>query len=139
MISNDDLEAFGYYGYWGKEVPDNLGDTPQDMVREFMSVTEQPPNSDVYYTLIKEEYSEWLMEVLNNSPKKELKELADLAYVIFGYAECMGWDLMEALRRVHQNNVGRCVQPDGTVKRRGDGKILKNPDYPKVDLKDLIK
>lgn len=138
MISNDDLEAFGYYGYWGKEVPDNSGDTPQDMVREFMSVTEQPPNPDVYYTLVKEEYSEWLIEVLNNSPEKELKELADLAYVIFGYAECMGWDLMEALRRVHDSNISRCVQEDGSVHYRHDGKVLKREDAPKCDLSDLV-
>lgn len=48
MISNDDLEAFGYYGYWGKEATDNSGGTPQDMVKEFMSVAEQSPNPDVY-------------------------------------------------------------------------------------------
>lgn len=138
MISNDDLEAFGYYGYWGKEVPNNSGDTPQDMAREFQEFFKQNPDPELYYDLVKAEFSEWVAEVLNNSPEKELKELADLAYTIFGYAECMGWDLMEALRRVHQNNLGRCVQPDGTVKRREDGKILKNPDYPKVDLSDLL-
>jgi len=46
--------------------------------------------------------------------------------------------LDEAVRRVHENNVGRCVQPDGTVKRREDNKILKNKDFPKVDLSDLL-
>jgi len=50
----------------------------------------------------------------------------------------MGYDLDEAVRRVHENNVGRCVQPDGSVKRREDGKIIKNKDYPKVNLTDLV-
>jgi len=36
------------------------------------------------------------------------------------------------------NNMGRCMQPDGSVKRREDGKIIKNKDYPAVDLSDLI-
>jgi predicted HAD superfamily Cof-like phosphohydrolase len=69
---------------------------------------------------------------------KELKELADLTYVIFGYARVRGWNLLEAVSRVHENNMGRCVQPDGSIKRREDGKVLKNPDYPAVDLSDLV-
>lgn len=118
--------------YAGSAVSQN----PQDLVEEFMFLTGQIPDQDLYETLIYEEFFEWGEATLGS--EEELKELADLAYVIFGYAECMGWDLMEAIRRVNQNNVGRCVQPDGTVKRREDGKILKNPDYPKVDLSDLL-
>ena len=34
--------------------------------------------------------------------------------------------------------MGRMYQPDGTIKRRDDGKILKNKEYPKVDLADLV-
>ena len=52
-------------------------------------------------------------------------------------AHC-GYDLDEAVRRVHINNMGRMLQPDGTIKRREDGKIIKNPDYPKVKLDDLV-
>jgi len=59
-------------------------------------------------------------------------------YVLYGYALAMGYDLDTAVERVHENNVGRCVQPDGTVKRREDGKILKNKDFPRVDLSDLL-
>jgi hypothetical protein len=47
-------------------------------------------------------------------------------------------DFVEAFRRVHSNNVGRCIQDDGTIKRREDGKITKNPNYQKVDLSDLV-
>jgi len=64
--------------------------------------------------------------------------LADLVYVIYGFANAKGWDLDEAIRRVHVNNLGRCIQPDGTIQRRVDGKILKNKDYPKVNLEDLV-
>lgn len=111
--------------------------TPLDMVREFAKVTGQEPMYQLYAKLIEEEHGEWKAEYAYGSTTDQLKELADLVYVIYGYANARGWNLDEAVRRVHDNNVGRCVQPDGTVKRREDGKILKNKDYPKIDLNDL--
>jgi len=110
--------------------------SPSDMVKEFMSITEQVVDPVLYEGLIVEEFREWQKEL--QCTATDLKELADLVYVCYGYAEACGYDLDEALVRVHQNNVGRCIQPDGTVKRREDGKIMKNPDYPKVQLEDLI-
>lgn len=110
--------------------------TVMDMVTEFAQITGQAPNDKLYERLIEEEFKEWVQEI--DSAHNELKELSDLVYVCYGYAKAKGWDLDEAVRRVHRNNVGRCVQPDGTVKRREDGKILKNPDFPKVILEDLL-
>lgn len=109
--------------------------TPMDMVQEFAKVTGQVPDVKLYEKLVFEEFDEWALEL---QAQPELKELSDLVYVIFGYANAMGWDLMEAVRRVHVNNLGRCVQEDGSVQRRADGKILKRDDYPKVDLSDLV-
>lgn len=106
------------------------------MVREFAAKTGQTPYPFLYEKLITEEYNEWYNEV--EDPENDLKELADLVYVIYGYANAKGYKLDEAIKRVHENNLGRCLQPDGTVKRRPDGKILKNPDYPKVKLGDLL-
>lgn len=101
------------------------------MVREFARVTDQQPDPFLYLELINEEFTEFLeAETTDN----EVKELADLIYVIFGYAVSMRYDLEEAVRRVHENNLGRCIQPDGSVQRRQDGKILKNKDFPKVNL-----
>ena len=125
---------------WNENALDYYEDTkPQtvmEMVREFVTLTEQTPNTMLYADLITEEFEEWMEERVETP--EELKELADLVYVIYGYANAAGYDLDEAIARVHENNMGRCVQPDGTVKRRPDGKILKNPDHPKVDLEDLI-
>ena len=111
--------------------------TPLDMVAEFCKVTGQSPTPSLYVKLIGEEFDEWAKEGMRKS-EADLKELADIVYVLYGYALAMGYDLDEAVRRVHENNVGRCVQPDGTVKRRADGKIIKNKDYPKVNLSDLV-
>jgi len=111
--------------------------TPLDMVKQFANITGQTPTPSLYVKLIGEEFDEWAKEGMTKS-EQDLKELADLVYVIYGYANAMEYDLDEAVRRVHGNNLGRCVQPDGTIKRRADGKIEKNKDYPKVDLSDLL-
>jgi len=117
---------------WVIEIEPNVS----EMVVEFLDLAEQDPTPSLYSTLISEEFGEWV-EALPFS-EEELKELADLVYVIYGYAIACGYDLDEAVRRVHKNNMGRCIQPDGTVKRRDDGKILKNLDHPKVSLTDLL-
>ena len=131
MITEQDLEAFGYWSYETQE-PEK---TPTEMVEEYAKTSGQKPDAGLYAELITEEFEEWVREF---SPVPELKELADLLYVIYGYANARGWDVEEALRRVHKNNMGRMYQPDGTIKRRADGKIEKNKDYPKVDLGDLV-
>ena len=131
MITEHDLEAFGYWSYETQE-PEK---TPTEMVEEYAKTSGQKPDAGLYAELITEEFEEWVREF---SPVPELKELADLLYVIYGYANARGWDVEEALRRVHNNNMRRMYQPDGTIKRRADGKIEKNKDYPKVDLSDLV-
>jgi len=123
-------QAFGYWSH------DTKPQTPTEMVREFVTISGQKPNPDLYSKLISEEFYEWLEAY--EGTQEELKEMADLLYVIYGYANARGWDVEEALRRVHKNNMGRMYQPDGTIKRRADGKIEKNKDYPKVDLGDLV-
>jgi phosphoribosyl-ATP pyrophosphohydrolase len=136
MISGDDLEAFGYWDM--VDAYPEKRPTILDMVEEFRVTMGQEKNSYLSAKLVKEEFTEWRLSRSSYDPKDELKELADLVYVIYGYANSLGWNLDEAVRRVHENNMGRCVQPDGTIKRRQDGKIIKNPEYPKVDLSDLI-
>ena len=66
-----------------------------------------------------------------------LKELADLAYVIYGTAEAFGWDLDEAVKRVHESNMTK-LGADGKVIRREDGKVLKGPYYSDPYLLDLV-
>jgi hypothetical protein len=110
--------------------------TVADMVKEFSKVLEQKPEALLYERLVFEEFDEWSEG--DSHTEDDLKELADLVYVIYGYANACGYDLDEAIRRIHANNLGRCVQPDGTILRREDGKIIKNKAYPKVDLSDLI-
>ena len=112
--------------------------TPTEMVKEYARVSGQAPDVALYQKLMEEEFDEWAEEIVVKDTAAELKELSDLLYVIYGYANARGWDVEEALQRVHRNNMGRMYQPDGTIKRRADGKIEKNKAYPKVDLSDLV-
>ncbi|WP_115727255.1 GNAT family N-acetyltransferase [Actinomyces culturomici] len=54
--------------------------------------------------------------------------LADLVYVIYGMAIESGIDLDAVLAEVQASNLSK-LMPDGTVKLREDGKVLKGPDF----------
>jgi predicted HAD superfamily Cof-like phosphohydrolase len=122
-----------------------LPKTPADMVSEYAEVSQQEGTPMLYRNLIREEYVELTKEMLyagiamgNEDPENELKEMADLIYVLYGYARVKRYNLDRAVERVHLNNMGRMYQPDGTILRRDDGKVMKNKDFPKVDLVDLV-
>ena len=66
-----------------------------------------------------------------------LKELADLVYVCYQYAENMGWFLDEALDRVHKSNMSK-LDTEGNPIYREDGKVLKGPNYKPPILTDLV-
>jgi predicted HAD superfamily Cof-like phosphohydrolase len=66
-----------------------------------------------------------------------LKELADLVYVCYQYAANIGWDLDEALNRVHRSNMSK-LDDNGQPIYRADGKVLKGPSYQPPNLNDLV-
>ena len=72
-----------------------------------------------------------------NHQEHALKELADLIYVCYQYAENMGWFLDEALDRVHKSNMSK-LDEDGNPIYREDGKVLKGPNYKPPNLSDLF-
>ena len=93
--------------------------------------------------LITEEFKEFLEAeaqlYLTSSKVKEdcLKELADLVYVCYQYAVNMGWDLDEAMYRVHESNMSK-LDEEGNPILREDGKVLKGPNYKPPNLEDLV-
>ena len=93
--------------------------------------------------LIVEEFKEFLQAdgfmFMHGQNHQEdcLKELADLVYVCYQYAENMGWFLDEALNRVHLSNMSKLGEDSKPI-RREDGKILKGPNYKPPDLSDLF-
>ena len=95
--------------------------------------------------LISEEYEEFLEahveanEYIQNIRSREacLKELADLVYVAYQYAATAGWNLDEALTRVHESNLSKLDDYLKPIKRE-DGKIIKGPNYQPPTLIDLV-
>ena len=97
----------------------------------------------VQHNIIVEEFKEFLeaegMLFMHgrNHQTDALKELADLVYVCYQYAENMSWNLDEAMNRVHESNMSK-LDEDGKPIYREDGKVLKGPNYKPPDLSDLI-
>ena len=87
--------------------------------------------------LIDEEFSEFHEAYHFGDNSEELKELSDLVYVCYQYAASQEWDLDEAMRRVHESNMSK-LGADGKPIYRGDGKVLKGPNYKEPTLGDLI-
>jgi len=127
-----------------------------ELLREFQDTFQTPNTPEFWIGLAREEAKE-----VEGAAAELLKEFVDLAYVTQGAInagatdeqlvsvfptnpvllylfEAFGEDLLEeAFRIVHRNNMSK-VQPDGTVKRREDGKVLKPDNYVPVDLTGLI-
>jgi predicted HAD superfamily Cof-like phosphohydrolase len=110
---------------------------------EFRSAMELPIHSDDpkviqgQLDLIFEEYNEFCCEVETNGARvDQLKELSDLVYVCYQFAAARGWDLDQALERVHQSNMTKLV--DGKCLKNSAGKVLKGPYYTPPFLNDLV-
>jgi len=121
-----------------------------DKVKEFATVfgPDQPyKHSSDYdlmkFDLIEEEFHEASEAFLHEDPLDStsaealLKELVDLLYVVYGYANYRGWDIDTAFNRVHSSNMSKLGE-DGKPIYREDGKVLKGPNYRKPNLMDLV-
>jgi SAM-dependent MidA family methyltransferase len=128
----------------------------EEMLTEFQSVFETPNTPEFWAGLVREENRE-LVEAAGHF----LKEAADFLYVVQGAINAGATDeqlegvrqesrlalelfdaipldiFAKALELVHENNMSK-RQPDGSVKRREDGKVLKPDNYKPVDLTPLL-
>ena len=120
-----------------------------DQAKEFRSTYGIKNSADrakrgYQHELLVEEFKEFLeaegMLFMHgrNHQADALKELADLVYVCYQYAENMSWNLDEAMNRVHESNMSK-LDKDGKPIYRDDGKVLKGPNYKPPDLSDLVK
>lgn len=111
---------------------------------------------DLRMSLIKEEFAELcgavygdaaeetLLRIFPQLPDDRLRDvveaadaLGDLTYVIYGMALEAGIDLDRVVAEVHRSNLSK-LMPDGTVKRREDGKVLKGPDFSAPDIAGVL-
>lgn len=142
MITQQEINDFAEYDREDK-INDLKDYTPLDMVKEFATAMDHPLGEKYGYSrkleglrwlLLKEEYNE-VRDA--DGPQELLKELADLVYVTYGYAATYGWDLDEAIRRVHLSNMSK-LGTDGKPLKDAEGKVMKGPNYKKPTLKDLV-
>lgn len=66
-----------------------------------------------------------------------LKEMADVQYVLSGFAVTLGLPLEQAFNRVHKSNMSK-LDNNGKPIYRDDGKVLKGPNYTPPDMEDLV-
>lgn len=133
------------------------------LVREFHEAADQPvrdeptlvdgDTSELRITLLAEELRE-LAESLGvrltyevqltddpgaDDPAATLKELCDVQYVLDGAFLSLGFHRYKsaALEEVHRSNLSK-IHPDGTVKKRADGKVLKPDTYSPADMAAIL-
>jgi len=116
-------------------------------VKEFMNTFDQDVKAapeyagdDVAalrYELIREE----LQELYDAFGKKDMPEVADaltdLLYVVYGAGHSFGIDLDACFDHVHASNMSKLGE-DGKPIYRGDGKVLKGPNYWAPDMKQFV-
>ena len=111
-----------------------------DQAKEFRTAYSIPNSQNGKLTqksLIDEEWSEFHEAFHLKDEHEQLKELCDLVYVCYQFAANEGWDLDEAMDRVHKSNMSK-LDDKGQPIYRPDGKVLKGPNYKPPNLTDLL-
>lgn len=117
--------------------------TVAGMVREFHEAFDLPINdatrtlNKLRADLIREEAEETADAVESGDLEHMAKELADLAYVVYGAALTLGINLDIAVAAVHRSNMSKLV--DGKPVMRPDGKVLKGPNYVAPDMSAAVR
>ena len=86
--------------------------------------------------LIEEEVKEYLEAEEKNSITEIAKELADIVVVVAGCADVYGIPFEKVFAAVHESNMAKA--PNGKVKRREDGKILKPDNWEPPDISSIL-
>lgn len=86
--------------------------------------------------LTREEAREAADAILSGDLEATAKELADQVVIAYGTALVLGIDLDAAVRAVHASNMSKMGDVGPLL--RGDGKVLKGPNYREPDLSDCI-
>lgn len=125
-----------------------MGESPFEKVKEFHRVFGHPvgENPDwitgsrerLRLDLIDEEVKEVKEAILSRDFVNLAKELADLIYVVNGFAVEAGIDLDAVVAEVHRSNMTK-LGADGKPIYREDGKVLKGPNYEEADIASILK
>ena len=125
--------------------------TTLDMVQEFHDTYGLPINAEPTLTreqtkqlrvnLLQEELNELKEALENNDPLETLDALIDLQYVLDGAFLSFGLQAVKdvAFEEVHRSNMSKLGEDGKPIRREGDGKVMKGPNYFKPNLAQFIK
>lgn len=90
-------------------------------------------------TLLTEEADEVTAAMDNEDLASIAKELADLAYVLFGIVSAYGLadNFLQMYLEVHRSNLSKLDQNNKLILRE-DGKALKGPNYSPADMQKFL-
>ena len=100
-------------------------------IRPFSDPTLDYERMNMRMSLIAEEFAELMGAVYGPRARAIIEAadaLADLVYVVYGMAIESGMNLDSVLAEVQASNLSK-LMPDGSVKLREDGKVLKGPNF----------
>jgi predicted HAD superfamily Cof-like phosphohydrolase len=91
--------------------------------------------------LLQEELDELKEALANNDPQETLDALIDLQYVLDGAFLSFGLQAVKELAfdEVHRSNMSKLGADGKPIRREGDGKVMKGPNYFAPDLSKFIK
>ncbi len=125
--------------------------TTLEQVQEFHETYGLPVRSDIDLSceqtkqlrinLLQEELDELKEALANDDPQETLDALIDLQYVLDGAFLSFGLQAVKELAfdEVHRSNMSKLGADGKPIRREGDGKVMKGPNYFAPDLSKFIK
>lgn len=125
--------------------------TTLEQVQEFHETYGLPVRNDIDLSceqtkqlrinLLQEELDELKEALANNDPQETLDALIDLQYVLDGAFLSFGLQAVKdlAFDEVHRSNMSKLGADGKPIRREGDGKVMKGPNYFAPDLGKFIK
>ena len=125
--------------------------TTLEQVQEFHETYGLPVHDDVNLScaqtkelrinLLQEELNELKEALANDDPQETLDALIDLQYVLDGAFLSFGLQAVKELAfdEVHRSNMSKLGADGKPIRREGDGKVMKGPNYFAPDLGQFIK
>lgn len=92
---------------------------------------------DVRIRILKEEWEEYLEAEESNDIVEVADALGDMLYIILGTAISYGIPLGRVFDEIHDSNMSKLGE-DGKPIYRGDGKVLKGPNFRPPIIIDIL-
>ena len=93
---------------------------------------------NMYLKLIKEEFTELQVALLDADPVEQLDALVDILVVTIGALHSAGYNAEGAWKEVMKTNFAKIDSETGKVRKREDGKVLKPIGWTPPDLKPFV-